>query len=98
MAFVIQCELRNVEFRGLQSGVGRESGRPWMSLILEREDASQVSVTVPQEMQPELYSMSLRKGDLLNVDVRAVARADGQSYVQLVALPLLVADADGVIA
>lgn len=95
MAFVINCVLDGMEYRGMQSGVGRESGRPWMSLIFETEDASQLSVSVPSDLQSEVYSKQLQKGCVCSISIRAVARADGQSYVQLTDLPFVIADADG---
>jgi len=47
MAFVINCNLPNMEFRGLRTGTGKDSGRPWMTLVLEDSDANQVDVSVP---------------------------------------------------
>ena len=87
MAFVLNCNLPSMEFRGLRTGTGKDSGRAWMTLVLEDSDANQVDVSVPQDLQGDVYGLSLRKGDVVHVAVRAVARVDGNSYIQLVAVP-----------
>lgn len=92
MAFAFNCVLEGVEFRAVRSGTGRDSGQPWMSLVLEDADSQQVEVSVPRDFQGDVYSLGLRKGDSVDVAVRAVARNDGNSYVQLRALPELVED------
>lgn len=90
MAFVLNCTLPSMEYRGLRTGTGKDSGRPWMTLVLEDSDANQVDVSVPQDLQGDVYGLGLFKGDVLHVAVRAVARADGNSYIQLVAIPEIV--------
>lgn len=97
MGFVLNCTLDNMEYRGTRSGVGRESKKPWMMLVLEDSEAQQIQVSVPGDMQQDVASLGLRKGDLLLVAVRAVAaRATSQnqdnSYIQLAALPELYED------
>lgn len=87
MAFVLSCMLDHMEYRGMRTGTGSKSNQPWMLLVLEDGDAQQVEVSVPRDMQGDIYSLGLRKGDFIMACVRAVARADGNSYVQLVALP-----------
>lgn len=87
MAFVLSCTLDHMEYRGMRTGTGSKSNQPWMMLVLEDGDAQQVEVSVPRDMQGDIYSLGLRKGDFIMACVRAVARADGNSYVQLVALP-----------
>lgn len=89
MAFVLNCNLESMEYRGLRSGTGKDSGRAWMTLVLEDSDANQVEVSVPQDYQSDVYGLGLRKGDVLSVAVRAVARSDGNSYIQLRAVPEL---------
>ena len=97
MAFVLNCSLGSMEFRALRSGKGRESGKVWMSLVVEDSDSQQIEVSVPADYQSDVYSLGLRKGDIVDLNVRAVARNDGNSYIQLTDVPVLVADSDGVI-
>lgn len=94
MAFVLNCTLESIEYRGLRTGVGQKSGRTWMSLVLEDSNSCQVEVAVPNDLQSDIYSLHLQKGDYLNVAIRATARSDGQSYVQLLAVPELVEDGE----
>ena len=99
MGFVLNCNLDNMEYRGVRSGVGRDSGKPWMSLVLEDSEAQQIQVSVPGDMQQDVASLGLRKGDQLLVAVRAVAaRATQQnmdnSYIQLQAIPEVYEDED----
>lgn len=97
MAFVLNCNLGHMEFRVLRSGKGRESGKVWMSLVLEDQDSQQVEVSVPADYQSDVYGLGLRKGDIVSLSVRAVARNDGNSYIQLTEVPVLLVDADGVV-
>lgn len=94
MAFRVNVTYECIEFRGIQSGTSRESGRPWMSLVLEDSETNQISVSVPQDLQGDVYSLGLRKGDEVAVSFVAVARADGNSYLQLSAAPELLEDED----
>lgn len=87
MAFVLQCTLDHMEFRSMRTGVGRESNRPWMMIVLEDGDAQQIEISVPADMQGDVMSLGLRKGDEVYCAVRAVARNDGNAYVQLLAIP-----------
>ena len=89
MAFVINAQLNRMEYRSVRSGVGKESGKTWMSLVLEDENANQLDVSVPSDLQGDVYGLGLRKGDIVNVAIRAVARNDGNSYIQLRAIPEL---------
>ena len=96
VAFRIACVLESMEFRAIQSGRSAKSGNNWMSLVFENPDAEQLNVSVPSEMQADVYSLGLRKGDVCMISVRAVAMADGNSFVQLTALPELMDEsADG---
>lgn len=90
MAFVLSVTLENMEYRNLRSGVGKASGKPWMSLVLEDQASNQLDVSVPSDLQGDVYGLGLRKGDMITLAVRAVARNDGNSYIQLLALPELV--------
>lgn len=89
MAFSINCVLSDMEFRALQTGTSSQNNRTWMSLVFEDAEANQVSVSVPSDMQSDVYALALRRGDLCTIAIRAVARADGNSYVQLRAVPEL---------
>lgn len=75
------------EYRGMVTGVSAKTGRQWMSLRLEDEQAEQIEISVPSEMQGDVFNMSLNKGDLIEVSFVAVARSNGNSYVMLNALP-----------
>lgn len=99
MSFVLNATLDNMEYRGTRSGVGQTSGRPWMMLVLEDGEAQQIEVSVPADMQSDVSSLGLRKGDVCIVAVRAVARRatkDNQdnSYIQLAAIPEVYEDED----
>ena len=83
MAFRIECVLDHMEYRGIQSGTSTKTGKPWLSLVLEDPKCNQVSVSVSQEMQGEVYSLGLTKGDKLRVPVVCSATANGNSYVML---------------
>lgn len=87
MAFVLVVKLEKMEYRNVRSGVGRESQKTWMSLVVEDDNANQIDISVPMELQSDVYGLGLRKGDLIDLDVRAVARNDGNSYIQLLATP-----------
>lgn len=75
------------EYRGMRTGTSSRTNSPWMSLLYETEDSEQISVSVPSEMISEIYAMKPAKGDVHNIVIRAVARADGNSYVMLQSLP-----------
>lgn len=87
MAFSLEVTLSSVEYRAMRSGTGKR-GR-WMSLVWEDEHASQVETSVPVDMQADVMALGLTKGDCCVINIRAVARADGNSYIQLRALPEL---------
>lgn len=87
MAFALNAVLSPMEFRALRSGSGKNG--PWMSLVFEDADSQQLEASVPKDLQGDIYNLGLSKGDVCSISVRAVARADGNSYVQLRALPEL---------
>lgn len=87
MAFRLVTTLREIEYRGRASGTSSKSGNRWMSLIFEDTDTQQLNVSVPSDMQDDVIDLGLRKGELCNVSVLAVARSDGNSYIQLRAIP-----------
>lgn len=82
MAFSFSCKL-DVEYRGMRSGVSSKTDKTWMSLLFEDEEQSQLNVSVPAEMQAAVNLMQLRKGDQCHIQIRASARADGNSYLML---------------
>lgn len=104
MAFSLRVKIM-VEYRGMASGMGKND-KPWMSLQCETMDGSSevhtIDVTVPHELQADVYGCGLRKGDVIEMDVTARA-GTGQngraySYIALNKVPKAVADYDGVVA
>lgn len=96
MGFLLNCTLRNMEYRSQRSGTSQKNGQPWLSLVLEDSDANQIDVSVPVDLQSQVYALHLCKGDVVSIDVRAAATND-YSYVRATSCPVLVADSDGVI-
>lgn len=99
MGHRLKCVLRCYEYRGMRSGQG-SNGRTWMSIIVEEggQDPNQLDVSVPAEMQADVMNLGLRKGDLLDMRVLAVAGSSGgksYDFVQLQALPEPASD-DGI--
>lgn len=94
MAFNLNVRLPFVEYRGEQSGISKKTGQPWLSLIFEQPDTSQLQASVPSDMIADVRQLSLFKGDVCQIDIRAVATSDGNSYIKLTSLPELV-DAEG---
>lgn len=99
MSHRLRCKLRGYEYRGMRSGQGA-NGRTWMSIICEEggQDPNQLDVSVPADMQADVMNLGLRKGDLLDMVVLAVAGSSGgrsYDYVQLQALPEAAADDTG---
>lgn len=86
MAFVVNSYLEGMEYRGERSGVSTKTGKPWLQLVLEDATSSQIEVSVPHEMHDEVHALGLRKGDMVSLDVRAVAR-DG--YISCVGIPMI---------
>lgn len=84
----------DVEFRRAREGVSDRG--PWLRLICEDEDGYQLELSVNKNDIRDVKALSLRKGDVITVSGRAVARADGNSYLMLTAVPVIVADSDGV--
>ena len=75
MAFNLPVHLEGYEYRALRTGQGKNG--TWMSIVLENpDDARQVDVSVPQEMQSDIYNLGLKKGDVLTLDVTAYAGVD----------------------
>ena len=87
MAFSLDVTIPDVEYRAMRSGTGKRG--LWMSLVWEDKSANQIETSVPAEMQSDVMGLGLSKGDRCVVSIRAVARADGNSYVMLQALPEL---------
>ena len=88
MAFRLNVHLENYEYRGMRTGNGEHGA--WMSLVLENlEDSRQLDVSVPRDMQGDIYNLGLKKGDALVLDVVAYA-GNEYSRVTLSALPSVV--------
>lgn len=95
MAFLIETELKGYEYRGYEEGVSQKSGKTWLTLKFEDSNARQIEVSVPHDMQRDPKVANLRRGDMCDVVVRAVAGRD-RSYIQLLYPPtLLNADTEG---
>ena len=90
MAFRVVAKYPEIEYRGFQSGHSEKTKRDWLSLIFEDEECNQLNVSVPLTMQQDVREMTMRRGDHYAISIVAVATADGNSYVQLRALPELV--------
>lgn len=90
MAFSLNVRLPFVEYRGEQSGISTKTGKPWCSLVFEQPDTSQLQASVPSDMISEVKYLGLTKGDVCQIDIRAVAQSDGNSYIKLTAVPELV--------
>lgn len=86
MAFSLQFKLDEVEYRACRSGTSSK-GNVWMTLVFEDFDSNQIEASVPADIQSEIYSLGLQRGDMCSVRIRAVARADGNSYIQLLEKP-----------
>lgn len=96
MAFRFNCTLEGYEYRNQRSGLSNNTGRRWLSLIVEdAADGSQLDIGVPNDLISDVDAMELKKGDMLNIPVVAVSAKD-YSFVRLTALPT-VYDADGVV-
>ena len=96
MAFNLNVVLSGLEYRTKRYGVSASSGKAWMSLVFEDSEGYQVETSVPADLQQDVLDMvedgSLFKGDVCNCAVKAVARSDGNSYIQLKALPEVMED------
>ena len=96
MAFNVAFVLDDVEYRNMRYGVSQSTKKPWMSLVFEDDEGYQVECSAPADMQTELHDMKdtgmLNKGDHCSIAVRAVAKADGNSYIMLRAIPEVLED------
>lgn len=88
MAFNLRVHLENYEFRGLRTGEGKNG--TWMSMVLEDPDeARQLDVSIPRDMHRDVRDLSLSKGDVLKLDVRAYAGPE-YSRVSLIEITSIV--------
>lgn len=95
MAFRITSLLKEYEVRVVRTGVSRSTGQPWMQLVVEHPDtADQITLSVPKDMRRDVEALSLRKGDIVNASINAVAEDDGNNYCQLNAIPELCYEED----
>lgn len=93
MAFSLEVEKYKVEYRGMSSGVSTSTGNVWMSLITEQFNGRQLEISVPSDKQASVMNLGLRKGQMIECHIQAVAQASGNSYVRLLDDPVLI-DAD----
>lgn len=93
MAFNIDCDLLGYEFRALNTGVGKQTGKPWASLMLENvKNSRQVDVRLPYELVEDFRKCGIKRGDLVSVRVSAVAGKD-YSFITAHDIPTLYNDA-----
>lgn len=89
MAFSVDCTLKGYEVRGVGGGVSKK-GNEYKTIRLEGQDGYTCEVSVTD---PQLFGVvgTLKKGTVVNVDVRAVANQK-TSFLSLLRAPVLVAD------
>lgn len=96
MAFLVPDIQKTLEYRGKNGGVGK-NGKQWMQITCESLDEDnnvRYELTVPEDLQGDVYRLGLRKGDI--VEVLFLARHGvGQSgsqygYLQLQRCPILI--------
>ena len=87
MAFLINATMMAYEVRAVNSGVSK-AGKPWRSIRVESLEGDTAEISCSDA---SLFASvdSLKKTDVCNFDVRAVAGRE-RSYIVLVAPPLLV--------
>lgn len=90
MAFNLEVEKYKVEYRGMSSGVSTSTGNVWMSLIIEQANGRQLEISVASDKQADVMNLGLRKGQMIECHIQAVAQANGSSYVRLLSVPVLV--------
>lgn len=93
MGFLVDGIVKDLEYRGCNSGL-RKDGKTWMSLrldTLDEKNTKTYEINVPTEMQPDLYVLGLKRGDVLNVTFTArcgVAQGGrNYDYLELDKLP-----------
>lgn len=86
----LPARLIGYEYRGLRSGVSSNTGKSWMTMILEEPEggARQMSVSVPEDMQADIFNLGLRKGDFISCEVLGRV-TDNYQFIQLVSIPEL---------
>lgn len=85
MALSLRTKLENKEFRGVVDDTFlNDEGKkvPFMKLVLEDDDekVSQIRISVPEELRPEIRGCGLIKGCLVDVTVDVKA---GNNYNSL---------------
>lgn len=79
MAFRIETKLEGYEFRAIREGKVEDT--KWMHLVVEHpETCDQSRVSVPGDMQEQVLSLGLSKGDMLDLIVMAEG---GNQYSRL---------------
>ena len=104
MAFIVPDIKKTLEYRGRNAGTGK-NGKEWLSLkceTLDEDNSLDYELTVPQDLQGDVYRLGLRKGDYIDVIFTArYGMGQGGSaygYLQLQRCPMLVdIDDDGVV-
>jgi hypothetical protein len=104
MAFTVPDIVKTVEFRSLNTGMSN-NGNQWMSLKVEYSGNNGTidwEITVPKDLQGDIFNSGLRKGDICDIEFSARAgtarSGSAYSYLQLERVPsILEVDEDGVI-
>lgn len=99
MSFNFEALIKGAEYRSKQGGTS-DNGNPWLRLKFEvptiSGDTDDLIVSVPKDNIGEVYSLGLRKGDIVNMVIRArvgiTQKGGSYDYVQLADLPVIVED------
>lgn len=86
MAFLFDCEVRNFEFRGRDSGVAKKSGHEYRRVRMEDPEGHSVEVSTSDErLFPTIDGM--QKGVEYDCRLRVVATRDRAYCLLLAAVP-----------
>lgn len=90
MAFLIDCKLEGYEIRGVSTGTSKK-GNQFKSIRCESGSGNNCEISVTN---PDLFSSvdGLAKGDVVNLDVRAVSGRE-RSYITLLSSPFVTGNA-----
>lgn len=92
MAFLLECIISDYEVRGIQTGASK-AGKTFKTVRLESQSGQTVEVSTTDSSLFDSVD-SLRKGDLVQARVRAVAGRE-RSYVTLVDEPVVTGNSYG---
>ena len=84
MGFSLDSVMTDVEYRGYRQNTSTKTGQLYMTAYFESQDETSIrlnNLSVPADKRQEFLSMTLRKGEVCTVAVKAVA-GDGYSYMK----------------